>query len=335
MQNAQMTPTWKSHIQNPRRQHALKVRDKTEAGIRTFFRERGFIETRTPLLVASPGMEPHIRPIEIKTNTSRVFLPTSPEFAMKKLLAGGLTQIFQICPAFRDEPLSTTHHPEFTMLEWYRAHATEHDIKKDTEITFQGKKISVKTPWPRLRTRDLFKEITEIDLVKSATPQALAKDCARLGIQTSAADTWDDLYFKIWLNCIEPKLPHDQAVFVTRYPASQAALAVVDKDPDGSLWARRFEAYAGGLELANAFYELTDPIEQRKRFEKDMELRAQTYGPEFLPNPIDEEFMRALKEGLPPSAGIALGVDRLVMLLADEPEIAYTIWLESPAVRLS
>jgi lysyl-tRNA synthetase class 2 len=194
-------------------------------------------------------------------------------------------------------------------------------------IPFQGKSISVKTPWPRFRVRDLFLEWVGIDLVQTSTPQKLAQECSRLGLFFAESDSWDDLYFRIWLNRIEPNLPSDQAVFVTRYPSSQAALAVVDSDPDGSRWARRFELYAGGLELGNAFEELTDPLEQRSRFQHDMEFRAKTYGPSFPTNPLDEGFLEALGEGMPPSGGIAVGVDRMVMLYADEPDIEFTTWL--------
>lgn len=261
---------------------------------------------------------------------------------MKRLLAGGLERIFQICPAFRDEPFSRTHHPEFTMLEWYRSFSGYEEIMKDVEelfafiaervsgepsLTFQGRKISVKPPWPRLRVRDLFLEHAGTDLIQCATREKLLARCSELGIPGSPTDSWDDLYFRIWLNRIEPELPKDQAVFVTRYPASQAALAVIDHDSDGSPWARRFEAYAGGIELGNAFEELTDPSEQRKRFEKDMELRARVYGPEFPPSPMDEGFFLALEEGIPPSGGIAMGVDRMVMLFGNEPDLDYTVWL--------
>jgi lysyl-tRNA synthetase class 2 len=192
---------------------------------------------------------------------------------------------------------------------------------------YQGKEISVQTPWPRLRVRDLFLKYTGIDLVRSHRLDEMKNECARLKIQTSPEDTWDDLYFRVWLNLIEPKLPTDQAVFVMRYPASQAALAVVDQDPDGSRWARRFELYAGGIELGNAFEELTDPVEQRKRFVEDMELREKTYGSSFPKNPLDEGFLDALSEGMPPSGGIAVGVDRMVMLFANEPDIHYTTWI--------
>lgn len=339
------TTSWMSRVQDPRRQSAMQVRRKVEAGIRAFFDEQGFLETRTPLLVPCPGMEPHIRPFELSTGA---FLPTSPEFAMKRLLVGGLENIYQICPSYRNEPVSPHHSPEFTMLEWYRAWAGYEEIMCDTEelfarlardilgcaqgqevIPYQGRNLRVATPWPRLRVRDLFLEHAGVDLVGSPAVSDLRQHCERLGLGWQEQDTWDDLYFRIWLNLIEPKLPEDQAVFVTRYPASQAALAVVDQDQDGSRWARRFEAYAGGLELGNAFEELTDPAEQRKRFIEDMELREKMYGAEFPKNPLDEEFLHALEEGMPPAGGIAIGVDRMVMLLADEPELDRTLWLKS------
>lgn len=337
---------FKNRIQDPRRQRALSVREAVESGITRFFQERGFRKVRTPLLVRSPGMETHIRPFQAlalgqKPASDSAYLATSPEFAMKKLLAGGYEKIFQICPAFRAEPFSRTHHPEFTLLEFYRAHVGYEAIMKDTEalveflaqslsghseLRYQGQTISVKTPWPRLRVRDLFLEHTDVDLVRCSERSDLEKQCARLKIPTDARDTWDDLYFKIWLNEVEPKLPKDRAVFVTRYPASQSALAVTDRDPDGSTWARRFEFYIGGLELGNAFEELTDAKEQRLRFETDMKLREKTYGASFPKSPIDEEFLEAVAQ-MPSAGGIAIGVDRLVMLFADEADIGFTTWL--------
>jgi elongation factor P--(R)-beta-lysine ligase len=344
---------WMKRVLDPRRRHATEVRSQVETGIREFFGTRGFLETRTPLLAPSPGMEPHIRPFQIRPFSREVgpqggperaaFLPTSPEFAMKRLLAGGLERIFQLSPAFRDEPESLTHLPEFTMLEWYRAYAGYEEIMRDLEelieflalkihgkpmIPWQGTEISVAAPWSRQSIRDLFRLHTAIDLVACPDAADLARECLRLGLACDPTrEDWDDLYFKIWLNEIEPRLPADRALLVTRYPASQAALAVIDADSDGSHWARRFEAYAGGLELGNAFEELTDPAEQRRRFEKDMMLRSRIYGDDFPASPIDEGFLEALSEGMPPSGGIAVGVDRLVMLLADEPEISRTFWL--------
>ncbi len=327
-------------ILDPRRLRATATRARVEAGIRTFFESANFIETRTPMLVCSPGMETHIRPYKLATGE---YLPTSPEFALKRLLVGGLEKIFQICPAFRYEPFSPHHSPEFTILEWYRAYAGFNEIMVDMEnlvetlaldffgrpeITFKNKKILVKTPWPRLRVRDLFKEMSGVDLVRSADLPSMRREIERLGLRWDTTDTWDDLYFKIWLDLIEPNLPQDKAVFVTHYPASQSALAVIETEEDGSRWARRFEPYAGGLELGNAFEELTDPLEQRKRFIEDMNERERTYGASFPKSPIDEDFLAALEEGMPPSGGIAVGVDRLVMLFADEPDIDYTMWFK-------
>lgn len=353
----QNTTSWKERIQDPRRQKALAVRNKIENGIREFFTSKNFLETRTPLLVPSPGMEPHIWPFRLETHSSTeapTFLPTSPEFAMKRLLVGGLERIFQISPAFRNEPRSPHHLPEFTMLEWYRANSDYEAIMRDTEelflylamklfgkpsLRFQGYEISVTPPWPRLRVRDLFMEHAQVDLVKCNTAQSLAIECQRLGLSVSntnnLTETWDDLFFKIWLNLIEPKLPKNKAVIIDRYPSSQAALSVLDQDPDGSIWAKRFEVFAGGLELGNAFEELTDSIEQRKRFEKDMELRANIYGDSFPKTPLDEDFLSALEEGMPPSGGIAIGVDRMVMLFADEPDIDQTVWITPQGVTPS
>lgn len=327
---------WMNRVLSPRRRKNMKIRAQVENGIRNFFLTRDFENVSTPLLVPCPGMEPHIRPFELTTGA---FLPTSPEFAMKKLLVGGLEKIFQLSSSFRCEPTSPMHHPEFKMLEWYRAYEGYEKIMLDVEelvctlaqgesLTYQGLTISLQRPWPRWTVRELFMKYADIDLSKCLDSSALAQHAKRLGLTPSSLN-WDDLYFLIWLNVIEPELPKNHAFFITRYPASQAALSVKDRDPDGSLWAKRFEFYMGGMELGNAFEELTDPVEQRARFVADMELRKRTYGDEFPINPIDEEFLQALEEGMPPASGIAVGVDRLVMLLADEKELDQTLWLES------
>jgi lysyl-tRNA synthetase class 2 len=355
---------------DPRRQHALKIRRQVESGIREFFENQGFIETRTPTLVQSPGMEPHIRPFATRTGE---YIPTSPEFSMKKLLVGGLEKIYQICPAFRVEPKTTQHHPEFTMLEWYRSYSTYEEIMMDfenlmqflcakilngSEIIYQNKKINLSAPWPRMSIRDLFLQYTQIDLNQTQTLEQITKAAQQLGLkvktsfsknanndenskihnhknydtqilETHTLDSWDDVFYKIWLEKIEPQLQKHGALIVHSYPASQAALAVVDSDIDGGHWARRFEPYVAGLELGNAFQELTDSVEQSQRFETDMNLREKIYGKDFPKSPIDFGFIKALEEGMPPSSGIAVGVDRLVMLFANEPDIDYTLWLPS------
>jgi lysyl-tRNA synthetase class 2 len=278
-------PTWTRALSDPRRVHGVRTRAAVERGIRAFFDAQGFVETRTPIRVPCPGLEPHIKPFAL---TAGGFLHTSPEFAMKRLLVGGLERIYQLATVFRDEPHAPTHLAGVCMLEGYRAYADEHAIMEDTD---------------------------------------LRAACAAAGVEAAPDDGWDELYFRLWLERIEPRLPEDRPMIVTRYPASQAALAVVDADPDGTRWARRFEVYVGGVELANAFYELTDPALQRRRFDDDLALRARVHGDTFPDVPIDEGFLAALAEGMPPSAGIALGVDRLVMLLADERDIAFTTWM--------
>lgn len=341
--SASRSTRFMDQILDPRRIRGVTRRAQVLRLIREFFHGQAFLETETPLLVPCPGMETHIRPYRVQAVTGDLFfLPTSPEFAMKRLLVGGLEKIFQLSRAFRNEPVSSTHQPEFTMLEWYRAFSHYEQIMRDTEelfafialhlfgssvITYQNQKIDLTPPWPRLKVRDLFLNLAEVNLVEAHSSELLAWHCQRLGIYAAVTEPWDDLYFKIWLNCIEPQLPKDRAVFVTRYPASQSALAVKDRDTDGSLWAKRFEVYAGNLELGNAFEELTDPAEQRARFVADMDQREKIYGAEFPRNALDEDFLAALDEGLPPSGGIAVGVDRLVMLFADEPEIQFTQWL--------
>jgi len=315
---------------DPRRLRAMEVLGAVEAGVRAFFDGRGFREVRTGLLVPNPGMEPHIRPFAVGGR----YLHTSPEFAMKRLLVGGVSRLYQMCPVFRDEPEGPTHRPEFTMLEWYRAWAGDEEIRRDCEelvaslaervhgaprIPWRGGTIDVSPPWPRLRVRDLFAEHAGVDLVRDD----LAGACARLGVGGDAGDSWDDRYFRVWLAVVEPRLPKGRAVFVTRYPASQAALAMVDADADGTRWARRFEAYAGGLELGNAFEELCDPDEQRRRFVADNDLRVKL-GEGRLPMP--EAFLDALADGMPPAGGIAVGIDRLAMLLAGKDDIAWLRW---------
>jgi lysyl-tRNA synthetase class 2 len=219
------------------------------------------------------------------------------------------------------------------MLEWYRAWAGIEEILVDTEelvaelagdVSAETRigRIDVTPPWPRLRVRDLFAEHAGVDLGRDDLRAA----CARHGIATAGDDGWDELMLRLWLAVVEPRLPADRAVFVVRYPASQAALAVIDEDPDGTRWARRAEAYAGGVELANAFEELTDPEEQRRRFEADMALRARVHGEAIPVVPMPEEFLAALEDGMPPSGGIALGVDRLAMLLAGEDDLGWTRW---------
>jgi len=299
-----------------------------ERWVREFFWSLNYEETRTPLLVPSPGMEPHIRPIAVFPG---VFLPTSPEFAMKKLLARGLPRIFQICSSFRDEPRSPEHSPEFTMLEFYETDISLEKFQNRVEdlFAFLGEKLGKTFPkaWPRFTVNELFQKHAGIDL-RHSTPESLSAVCKKNQILAEPQEPWDDLYFKIWLNLIEPKLPTDLPCFVTHYPVSQSSLCNRVKDGQGFEWANRFEIYVGRMELGNAFDELRDAKIQRENFERDQRIRKDTYGDTYPTSPIDEELLTAI-EKMPPTCGIAIGVDRLAMLLLGAVTIDEVIPLAS------
>jgi lysyl-tRNA synthetase class 2 len=295
-----------------------------ERWVREFFWSLDYLETRTPTLVMSPGMEPHIRPIEVAPG---VFLPTSPEFAMKKLLARGLPRIFQICSSFRDEPRSPEHSPEFSMLEFYETNISLEKFqerveqfflfleKKLSETYSQSPKVNLSTPWARFTVNELFIQHAGIDL-RHSTSSSLSELCKKHHLPADESEPWDDLYFKIWLNLIEPKLPADRPCFVTHYPVSQSSLCNRVKDKDGFEWANRFEIYVGKLELGNAFDELRDSKIQKENFLKDQKIRTEVYGESYPTSPIDEELLLAI-EKMKPTCGIAIGMDRLAMLLLD------------------
>lgn len=316
-----------------------RTRSEIISAIRQFFALRGFLETDTPSLVVSPGMEPHIRPIEIRGAAvgSRVFLPTSPEFAMKRLLAQGYERIFQICKAYRLEPLSQTHNPEFTILEWYRTRQGYEAIMTDVEDLFVAIAAcvpgapDVSGPWPRLTVEECFRRFAGLELSHLLLAEPLLKVCQERGWigREALMPHWDDLFFLVMMNAVEPGLAKlGKPAIVYLYPESQAALSNLVTDSRGLKWAKRFEVYAGGFELGNAFDELVDPVAQRQRFEKDMALRKKLYGDGFPPNPIDEEFLAALS-AMPPSGGIAMGVDRIVMYFTGATDIKDVLWVPS------
>ena len=329
------------------RRARLEIRSKILDATRSYFRERGFTEVETPALQVSPGLEPHLVAFRTELRTPgavgrrELYLHTSPEFAMKKLLAGGMERIFQLARVFRNAERSATHHPEFTMLEWYRANAGYEALMDDcdgllqaaaeaagsTAFKWNGRICDPHLPAERLSVAAAFERYTGIDLLATAPDplhpslDRLAGASGPLGIAPRPGDRWDDLFFRIFLERIEPKLGQGRATILYDYPVSMAALSR-PKASDPRV-CERFELYAAGLELANAFGELTDPVEQRRRFTADMELKQKLYGERY---PIDEDFMAALAHGLPPSAGIALGFDRLVMLAAGAEHIEDVLW---------
>lgn len=329
-----------------RRRPFLHRRAAVIRAVRATFEARDFIEVETPALQVSPGMEPHLMAfatdLEAMDGTARrLYLHTSPEFAMKKLLVAGEPRIFQLAKTYRNRERSPTHSPEFTMLEWYRAGAGLDDLMADCEALLRaaaaacdrdhllvgGREIPLNEDFERLSVEEAFLMHAGVDLFstiddpRQPQPERLREAAEEIGIATSDSDTWEDIFFKISLDRIEPHLGETRPTFLTDWPISMAALS--RPNPEDSRVAERFELYAGGVELANAFGELTDAAEQRRRFEADCALKEALYGFRY---PIDEDFLAALEWGLPSCAGIALGIDRLAMLAAGAETIDDVLW---------
>jgi lysyl-tRNA synthetase class 2 len=367
----QGTQWWRPDRLAARREN-LFARSRILAAVREFFAAEGFIEVQTPALQVSPGLEPHLKAFKTELHdprdgaTHQRYLHTSPEFAMKKLLAGGMTRIWQLAPVFRDGERGATHHPEFAMLEWYRSGATYRELMADCEkllrkaqaasrlpaptqplrgspapvstgegrgggrhsdLRWNGKIADPRRPFERLSVAEAFTRYAGIDILATAPDPArpdfalLAAAAERIGVAPHPGDDWESLYFRIFLDRVEPKLGIGAPVILYDYPVSMAALSRCK--PGDPRLAERFELYVCGLELANAFSELTDPEEQRARFRFDQARKQALYSETY---PIDEDFLAALDHGLPECAGIALGFDRLVMLCTGAPRIEDVLW---------
>ncbi len=281
------------------------------------------MEVQTPTLVKCAGQEPYLSPLAVnfqdeKNKNYQGFLITSPEYALKKMLALGFNKIFELAKVFRgNESFGGNHNPEFTMLEWYRTKADYQDTMKDTEklilflnkkinksghLNYQGNKINLTLPWPRLKVKDAFLKYANINLDKEW------RNCP--------VNDWNTNFYSVFLNKIEPNFPKDRPIIIYDYPLPQASLA--KRKSVNSFYAERFEVYIGGLELANAFSELTDAKEQYQRLKEEQKLRKKMKKA-FIP--IDKDFIFALKLGLPQSSGIALGLERLQMLLLNIKDI--------------
>ena len=294
----------------------LHARAQALATVRRFFAEREFLEVETPLLVPSPGLEIHLDAVEAGDG----FLITSPEYAMKRLLAAGCERIYQVCKCFRANERGPHHASEFTMIEWYRAYSSIEAIASDVEQLVHavcgafaragGRRIDVAPPWRRLAVREAMQEWAGVRVLGDESAEELAREVRNAGIEVAEGLAWDDVFFTAFIARVEPALAAlDHAILLEDWPAPLAALARRKHgDPRTAL---RFEAYVGGVELANAFDELTDPVEQAARFREEQDVRRARGRPVY---PIDLKLVAALAEGLPPSGGIALGFDRLVML---------------------
>lgn len=284
--------------------------------IRNFFKEKRFQDVKTSTLVVCPGTEPSLDPFEtvfqLGNQSTSFYLPTSPELNLKKLLAEGAERIFEIAPVFRNNEQTERHTPEFTMLEWYRSFAQLSAIKMDVIelVEFLADQLKVDRPLEVLTFTmpDLFKKYCQFDLKPTTSAEELKQLAEKLQIDVSSATCIDDYFYLIFIEKIENQWPQDRLVFVEKYPPYQAALARVGADG----WAERFEAYWQGLELANAFHELNDPEIQRQRANEDLQKKKDMGKKEIK---LDSDFFAALDYGLPPSAGIALGLERLYMAL--------------------
>lgn len=336
------SPWWQPQAYAARRPFLLKRAAITRA-LRDFFNARGFTEVDTAALQVSPGNETHISAFATElvapdSGRSRLYLHSSPEFAAKKLLAAGEERIFSFAHVFRNRERGALHHPEFTMLEWYRARAPYQRLFDDCagllaaaaaaagieDFRFRGVRTTASLAPEILSVADAFQRYAGIDLLQTYNASgcdrdALAQSAAKLGLRVAADDTWSDLFSKIFSDKVEPKLGHGRAVLLVDYPAPEAALARLQED---RRFAERFELYLCGVELANGFGELTDPDEQHRRFEKSMADRQRIYGEAY---PIDQDFLAALAQ-MPPASGIALGFDRLVMLATGAEWIDQVLW---------
>lgn len=285
--------------------------------IREHWQKLGFLEVATPSLVKCPGFEPTIEPIPVRSK----FLPTSPEIHLKKILAAGWSEIFEIRSCFRGGEFSAHHQPEFTMLEWYRSYANAdaltHDLQKLLESLHAAQLL--RRPigkMPSYTVADLFRLTMKFELTPQSTWSDLQKLSQALEIHHAASDSWNDLFHRLWIEQVEPWLAEQSApVIVTAFPPHQAALARMGQDG----WAERVEMYWQGMEIANGFHELNDPQEQQSRAERDLNDRV-AQGRE--PVPMDEDFLLALRAGMAPAAGMALGLERLFMAIQGIKDIS-------------
>ncbi|PWS34008.1 EF-P lysine aminoacylase GenX [Falsiroseomonas bella] len=326
----------------------LRRRARLAAETRAFFAGRGYAEVETPCLVPVPGMEVHLRAFRSEFRphlgagrATTLWLRTSPELALKRLLVAGAGKVFELARVWRNGELSPRHGPEFTMLEWYAPGLTLAGLMDETEVfvrsvcprhvAHEGVATDLAEPFERLSCAEAFRThcngLEILDTVDHATAEgdaaALHAAARAAGLALPEGLGWEDAFFHLLLTHVEPRLGRDRATFLTHWPAPQAALA--RRDPADPRAALRFELFVAGLELANAFDELTDPAEQRDRFTRDVAARKQEAGEEGWE--VDEDFLAALDHGMPAGSGIALGFDRLAMLASGAQHIQQVMWL--------
>jgi len=301
---------------------AARARQSFYASLRASFARLGYLEVETPSLVPAPGMELHINAFELSFvpemdvgRARALYLHTSPEYAMKRLLADAPGPLFQICKVFRNGEVSRTHNPEFTLLEFYRPEADMAAVMSDLETALAAADAALgasgffaRTPYQRLTVREAVRRVVDIDLAQCPDAKSLGAAVRSVGIEAREGDSFEDLFFRLFLAHVEAGLGKERPTYLTEYPAPMASLARL-KPTDASV-AERFELYAHGLELANGFSELTDAVEQRRRLVEEQAQRRAAGRPVY---PLDEAFLDAVGR-MPPSGGVAVGLDRLLML---------------------
>lgn len=338
------SPWWTPDVHADRRP-LLMARNRIQASLRAWFAARDFVEVDTATLQVSPGNEAHLHAFRTAAishtgEETPLYLHTSPEFACKKLIAAGERRIACFAHVYRNRERGALHHPEFTMLEWYRAGEPYAALMEDcaailrlaaeaagtARLTWRGATCDPALEPERLTVAEAFIRFAGIDLLASidadgATDrEVLAAALRQAGMRVAADDTWADLFSRVLVEKIEPELGFNRATILCEYPVAEAALA--RPAPHDRRVAERFELYACGVELANAFGELTDAAEQRRRFEAEMAEKARVYGETY---PLDEDFLSALAI-MPEASGIALGFDRLVMLATGARRIDEVLW---------
>jgi lysyl-tRNA synthetase class 2 len=333
------SPWWAPHVYADRRPF-LTARSRITAAVRAWFSARDFAEVETAILQVSPGNEAHLHAfatalITPDVQTRPFYLHSSPEFAAKKLLSAGEQRLFTLARVFRNRERGPLHHPEFTMLEWYRANEPYAALIDDCaalipaaaeaagtkRFSFRGREADPFAAPERVTVAEAFRRYAGIDLLATLDDRgALAAAAREQGIRVADDDSWADVFSRVLVERVEPNLGIGRATILDEYPVSEAALA--RPTPHDPRVAERFELYICGVEIANAFGELTDPAEQRRRFESEMAEKQRVHGERY---PLDEDFLAALAH-MPPASGIALGFDRLVMLATGAQRIEQVLW---------
>ena len=351
MRTVEPAAWWRKDHHADRRPFLLG-RAKIARAVRSWFEAQNFLEVETATLQVAPGGEAHLHGFETQLTRADgegaiAYLRTSPEFACKKLLAAGEPRIFEFGRVWRNRERGPLHHPEFTLLEWYRAHASYDRLMTDcgellalaaettgtSRFLRKGRTCDPFSSPERISVQEAFLRFADIDVLATVSPggegdrEALAYAAQGVGVRVAEDDLWADVFSKILVERVEPNLGVDRPVILYEYPAPEAALARLS--PGDRRVAERFELYACGVELANAFGELTDPREQRRRFEADRALKLARYG---QAPPVDEGLLEALG-AMPPASGCALGFDRLVMLATGAERIEQVIWSPAPLVE--